>query len=463
MQPPSPLVIAQTTLTNITPLSADITAPVRPFVPDALHAPLFGPIAGLHDAHSFAIIDGAKITYLPELLAANALPHASLLPRAEIDINGAAGPWLVDLNKTSDLLRALFTADAPMTGYWEKNAALFIRTTASFAATRDHFAQLVKMPDEAGKQIYFRFWDPKIARDYLPQTENWPARARSLLAPPPLGPLVLSALDIDAQEFHSFRFTDTAPDCAPAPFILTKFDTDVLADREAGILTTQLADWLLEADPHRFRSFGAKGRHALAEHVVASGKILEFVFKEEYVYLAFMMMYLGGKFGRDPLYTDLTKVLMPPRPARYVEMSLGFAPAMSQIFGEDGSMEVLYPPLTKAIGQYINRAGGWDHLTVDHIAALQTGLEHRLNLPDQQKAAAHADAAALCDTLGVTGDKARATLTFLRFLLGVECHADPMHPWLKDTLHASQDIDSNVMKAAKMGYKRLQSWVARNG
>ncbi len=82
---------------------------------------------------------------------------------------GAAGaqlthfaPYLVRLPKESPLLETLVQKG------WGKNWGVYLTSPQQLPDLRGHFRQflMVKMPD--GKQVYFRFYDPRVLRVFLP-------------------------------------------------------------------------------------------------------------------------------------------------------------------------------------------------------------------------------------------------------------------------------------------------------
>lgn len=81
----------------------------------------------------------------------------------------AFGPWLVHLPKESPLLEE-FLRDG-----WGKSWGIYILTNRPFAEVRRHFRKflMAKLPD--GREVFFRFYDPRVLRTYLPscnQTER---------------------------------------------------------------------------------------------------------------------------------------------------------------------------------------------------------------------------------------------------------------------------------------------------
>ncbi len=71
-------------------------------------------------------------------------------------------PYLVRLLPESKLLEALVSRG------WGKSWGVYLTSSAPFREVRRHLRQflMVKLPD--GKQVYFRFYDPRVLRVYLP-------------------------------------------------------------------------------------------------------------------------------------------------------------------------------------------------------------------------------------------------------------------------------------------------------
>jgi len=71
-------------------------------------------------------------------------------------------PYLVKLNKQSLLLQRIFTE-----GLFESWGIFFISYATSKELKR-HFQSLLKVKTDQGKVLYFRFYDPRVMRAYLP-------------------------------------------------------------------------------------------------------------------------------------------------------------------------------------------------------------------------------------------------------------------------------------------------------
>ena len=110
----------------------------------------------------YALLDAANEPSVLKVLFESKEEYASLF-------EGVAGaqlthfaPYLVRLPKESPLLETLVQKG------WGKNWGVFLTSSKQLQDLRSHFRQflMVKMPD--GAQAYFRFYDPRVLRVYLP-------------------------------------------------------------------------------------------------------------------------------------------------------------------------------------------------------------------------------------------------------------------------------------------------------
>jgi len=127
-------------------------------VQDALRQQLF---AG-GDLHTYAIVDGASVDNLLPTLAATALPEQVCLYRGELDAELlAAAPHLLKL-----------PADHPFTDWllqgWGRHWGIFLQSRASLRELRKHFRTVLIVRDPDNKPLYFRYYDPRVLRVFLP-------------------------------------------------------------------------------------------------------------------------------------------------------------------------------------------------------------------------------------------------------------------------------------------------------
>ena len=121
---------------------------------------------------AYAILDGALIDGLERQLDSQAA-HYVCLYRGEIEpwLKRVA-PYLVRLEQPSPLLEWVIE------GGWGKHWGVFLNSSADMVTLRRHFRQflLVRVPDEPD-QVYFRYYDPRVLKTYLPSCNSPELRA----------------------------------------------------------------------------------------------------------------------------------------------------------------------------------------------------------------------------------------------------------------------------------------------
>lgn len=112
----------------------------------------------------YAVLDGASVEQLPQLLWEHE-PENICLYRGELEPDIAAtAPYLVKLEY-----------DHPFTNMvceqgWGKHWGIFAVTPADvdIRVLRQHFRKFLMVYNPDGKLIYFRYYDPRVLRIYLP-------------------------------------------------------------------------------------------------------------------------------------------------------------------------------------------------------------------------------------------------------------------------------------------------------
>jgi hypothetical protein len=110
----------------------------------------------------FTILDGASVPDLQANLA-TFHPEHTCLYRGELPPDMAeVAPYLAFLER-----------DAPFTDWvithgWGQHWGIFGTTRADLKELRRHFRQFLMVYDESAKSLYFRYYDPRVLRVYLP-------------------------------------------------------------------------------------------------------------------------------------------------------------------------------------------------------------------------------------------------------------------------------------------------------
>ena len=110
----------------------------------------------------FVILDAGQFTDLPKKLWETEIESHCLLEGAlEPDVLYQA-PYLVRLLPKHPFTDWLFN------GFVGKNRGIFAHSKATLIEMRSHFTQLVKVADETGRPLLFRYYDPRVFRKFVP-------------------------------------------------------------------------------------------------------------------------------------------------------------------------------------------------------------------------------------------------------------------------------------------------------
>jgi len=114
------------------------------------------------DTNVFGILDGAAIPDLLTHLYSCELEYECLY-RGELEPDMAeVAPYLVRLDKTSG-----FT-DWVIEQGWGHHWGIFALSQKELVTLRRHFRRLLVVHDSDAKPLYFRYYDPRVLRVYLP-------------------------------------------------------------------------------------------------------------------------------------------------------------------------------------------------------------------------------------------------------------------------------------------------------
>jgi hypothetical protein len=113
--------------------------------------------------HLYALLDAGRSDDVLTLLYSFDAPMRSLYQGDSEARLGPSGPFLVELSGEDDLLKALLRRG------WGKAWGVFLTSPSDFDAVRKHFRTLLMVRRERdGSELYFRFYDPRVLRVFLP-------------------------------------------------------------------------------------------------------------------------------------------------------------------------------------------------------------------------------------------------------------------------------------------------------
>lgn len=85
------------------------------------------------------------------------------------EVLAKASPYLVKLEPQHDFTTWLITEG------WSNSWGIFLQSGAILEELRQHFRQFIKVQDEEGSELFFRYYDPRVLRVYLPTCDEMEA------------------------------------------------------------------------------------------------------------------------------------------------------------------------------------------------------------------------------------------------------------------------------------------------
>ncbi len=167
------------TIEGFEPLDPQTDAFSTSTVPDALFETIFGqpepPVIKLgapggntsaaRPLQTYAILDAAKVTNLPELLECSGLEHRCLFKgKAEDDLKNVA-PWVVRLEEGNPFTRSLFTRSDAAWHLWNAQPGIYVRAYGTLDGMWRHFRKFTRIQDEKGKWYFLAFWSHPLGTE----------------------------------------------------------------------------------------------------------------------------------------------------------------------------------------------------------------------------------------------------------------------------------------------------------
>lgn len=145
----------------------------------------------------FTILDGASVPDLQANLA-SFNPEYKCLFRGELEPDMAeVAPYLAILERDAPF------ADWVLLNGWGVNWGIFGTAHADLRTLTRHFRRFLMVADGHGKQIYFRYYDPRVLRNYLPTCQ--PDELKTIF-----GPVITYFMeDYDSQDARRFMLFDS--------------------------------------------------------------------------------------------------------------------------------------------------------------------------------------------------------------------------------------------------------------
>lgn len=312
----------------VTPLDAQFGLHPRQSVPDTLRQALLGdvPPSGAERAHypgevprlrSYAVLDAAKVSLLPQLLEAAGLPFRCLFKGAAEQALHAVAPYLVELRDGDDLLRHLFTRSGRASDLWDHDPGVFLRSRGELDEVWRHLRRFTRLRDESGDWFYFRFWEVAAARAYFPSLTGRAAHAVSWFAldqiPQIHAILIPSAADGNVLRLRAQPLEQLPPRrVTPVP-ALSRDDLRLLRAHRMAQDVRALSDLLARTFPQELAGRSKDERLHMTGQTVQRMVAHGFQQKDSlFTLLAWELFYGPGFEARDP-EGQLSRLMNDPR------------------------------------------------------------------------------------------------------------------------------------------------------
>ena len=127
------------------------------------------------DEHTYALLDGARDPRVFPFATESSLPSMCLYAGQLAPALARVAPYLVRLPRNAPASLALLEAA------WGRAWGVFVRAPAPMVTVHGHFRRLLRVQDERGARMLFRFYDPRVLRVYLPTC--WPGELTRVFGP----------------------------------------------------------------------------------------------------------------------------------------------------------------------------------------------------------------------------------------------------------------------------------------
>jgi hypothetical protein len=130
--------------------------------PERLLAWLRRTVAEGRGEHLYMLADGARDERVVAELDASGLPVRCLFDGPLHPALAAAAPYIIALDADSPATLGLLSRA------WGDAWGLFVTASLPLEPLRRHFRRFLRVADEDGRQLLFRYYDPRVLRVYLP-------------------------------------------------------------------------------------------------------------------------------------------------------------------------------------------------------------------------------------------------------------------------------------------------------
>ena len=170
------------------------------------------------------------------------------------EITKEIGPYLVEVipypdYKAESELMGLFSDEGAMTRVnWHEELGIFIHSRYDFDTVLRHLRHFPVMKDENGKWFFFRFYDPKVLRNYLDVIATSPEKLNKFFG---YEKRIIHAFGSGiGDSFYYYQIKALPEDTRNIPIILTDFEIKGFKDKKWLETREKMVGYILKTYPH---------------------------------------------------------------------------------------------------------------------------------------------------------------------------------------------------------------------
>ncbi len=147
----------------------------KSWIDSLLKSELFPEVSESNEArlNTFFLMDAAQVTALEGVLSLDKAEELGVKPllsgEPQKELKNYA-PYLIDLTLTSDQIESdqipSFHKEL-MAKYWGNNCGIFLQSLADLDTLARHCKKFIKLKDDNERWYFFRYYDPRVAKDYF--------------------------------------------------------------------------------------------------------------------------------------------------------------------------------------------------------------------------------------------------------------------------------------------------------
>lgn len=208
----------------------------------------------LPELKCYFILDANKHKYLePENFHCRI---ESLFQGEFAEITKDIAPYLVEVipypdDSSESELMGLFSDEGAMTRFnWHEELGIFIHSRYDFDTVLRHLRHFPVMKDESGKWFFFRFYDPKVLRNYLEVIATSPEKLNKFFG---YEKRIIHAFASGiGDSFHYYQLKALPEDTRNIPILLTEFEVNGFKDKKWLETREYLMEYALQEYPQLY-------------------------------------------------------------------------------------------------------------------------------------------------------------------------------------------------------------------